>query len=146
MEGSELAPSEMIMRRRFVPHIVRPGRLAAMLQVALFAATMAEAPLLHRANCDGVCAAPKLEALGRAMSGDACCPPDAPSPRGTSRGCGCLDDCCSMTAHATTPTVIADLAPPAPVVCLAPALRTERVPRAPGARLLPFPTGPPRAS
>lgn len=114
----------------------------------MLAASVIAAPTIHRYTCAGVCHGPQFS-----VSGDRCCgqcshegatgrAPASGSHR--TRGCTCLDDCCTWYALFTTPDAPADAAP-ATLVAPAPALLPADAPRAPGARLLPYPTGPPSA-
>ncbi len=126
----------------------RPSRLAAILQAALLAAGLIAAPTIHRYTCTGVCCGPKFTVAGarccghcgHGAAGDAS-PASGPQRSG---GCACLDDCCAWHALFTTPDAPADAAP-ATLVTVAPVPVPVDAPRAPGARLLPYPTGPPIA-
>ena len=161
------------MRLRLEPAMPRFGRLFVLLQAALLAFTLVLAPELHRHTCTGVCASGALDGGGRAagdfgaagaaeVAGEpaahSCChggANSAPSP-GTGRsaghrgpssdGCDCLDDCCTIYAHGTTPDVVTDTGPATLLVSGTPEVPSAPAPRAPGARLLPYPTGPPSAA
>ncbi|MGE5175809.1 MAG: hypothetical protein ACM3JJ_05475 [Hyphomicrobiales bacterium] len=134
------------MPRRHAPFSAPPGRVLGLLQAVLFLVTMAAAPLLHQVTCDGVCSAPKFEILGSPSAGRDCCHAPAPARSEAPRGCGCLDDCCSITASFTAAPAVADLAPPAPLEFAEPPAPPAETPRAASARLLPYPTGPPPAA
>ncbi len=122
------------------------ARLAALLQAALLAASLVAAPTIHRYTCSGVCSGARFVTWGERACGGCCHGGDAGAPSGarggSGRGCTCLDDCCSWHALFTTPDAPSDTAP-ATLVAAAPVAAPIDAPRAPGARLLPYPTGPP---
>jgi hypothetical protein len=154
-------------------HLPRPGRLAALAQAALLVLALALAPELHRHNCTGVCAMAQHTALAaqtasvarsadaESGAGHACChggtragtgaAKAAPGAQeaaggcggGSSDGCTCLDDCCTIYALGTTPDVTTDTGPMVLLVSPPPATDPSRPPQAPHARLLPYPNGPP---
>ncbi len=127
----------------------RQVRALALFQAVVFVATLTAAPILHRDYCSGVCASPKFATIGetscRRCCQDASAEKHPKTPVGHARGgCNCLDDCCSWHAVFTAPDAPVD-AGPVTLVTPAPPLRPLDTPRAPGARLLPYPTGPPSA-
>ena len=127
----------------------RRARVLALLQGAVFVATLIAAPVLHRYGCSGACASPKFATNGGTPRAPCCqgesAGPHSRTPAGHAPGgCNCLDDCCSWTAVFTTPDAPAD-AVPVTLVTPAPSLWALDAPRAPGVWLLPFSTGPPSA-
>ena len=124
-------------------------RLASLLQAALLAASLIAAPTIHRYTCSGVCSDARCSVRAERARGGCCHPTEAGAPNGATRsghprGCACLDDCCSWHALFTTPDAPADTVPATPVAA-APVPSPIDSPRAPGAHLLPYPTGPPSA-
>jgi len=74
-------------------------------------------------------------------------PESTGGPRGTSPGgCTCLDDCCTLYAHGTTPEVVTDTGPAVLLVSPPHTVDPSRRIEAPRARLLPYPNGPPAAA
>jgi hypothetical protein len=124
------------------------GRLAAVAQAAFFTASLVAAPLVHPWACTGACAgAAGVDVRsGPAHGGPA---ENAPpchgggGPRAKHRRCECTDDCCSLWAQFVSPPVVDDPAPASLVVARALPSPPDESGRAPAARLLPFPTGPP---
>jgi len=136
--------------RRIGPYsMLHPRRVQALIYAVCFVIAMAAAPLLHQLHCNGVCAAPKFSTVQKAPAEGLAChghtPMDGSASKGApgSDGCCCLDDCCSITAHFTAPTVVIDIAPPTLLDLAAPGFWPGEAPRAPGVWLLPFATGPP---
>ena len=138
----------------------RPARLLALCQAALLALTLVLAPELHRHTCTGVCAMQQrglstpLPAPRGAASHSCCHPPEGaggatgskgPADRHgrSSGGCTCLDDCCTLYAHGTTPHVVPDAGPAVLLVTDAHGTAPPPAPRAARPRLLPYPNGPP---
>ena len=154
------------MHLRAGSHMSRPGRLPALLQAVLLALTLVLAPELHRHTCNGVCASapgasgprvagPAADGVAEEPGASSCChgaanQAESPAPQGSgerhgssSGGCDCLDDCCSIYANGTTPEVATDTGPATLLVSAAPDAPPAQAPRAAGARLLPYPNGPP---
>jgi hypothetical protein len=125
------------------PHTHQVRRAGALLQVAFLSLYLLAAPALHRRHCTGVCSMNRQSAVF-GESGRGCCGTSGHKHSGKDDdGCQCLDDCCSIVGHCTAPTVVCDTAPPAPAPTPIPAVTPVETSRAPAARLLPYPTGPP---
>lgn len=139
-------PPTMTPRLRI--SVLPDHRLAAWLQAALLAASLVAAPVLHPYACTSPCASQVVAAPqhdGEHDPGHAGLPPcHAPKSGASDQGpCQCTDDCCSFQAQFVVPLEPADGAPSSLLQeTPAPALPDESH-RAPAARLLPFPTGPP---
>ncbi|HEX4933732.1 MAG TPA: hypothetical protein VFV33_11170 [Gemmatimonadaceae bacterium] len=123
-------------------------RLAAWIQASLLATSLVAAPALHPYACTSPCASQAVASPqhdgdhGRANAGLPPChaPKDGKAGSGP---CQCTDDCCSFQAQFVVPLEPADGAPPSTLQATAPPALPDESHRAPAARLLPFPTGPP---
>lgn len=119
------------------------SRAGALFQVALLVLSLAAAPAVHRKHCTGVCSTQRQTAVF-GEPGHSCCGRSGHHDAAQEDdGCQCLDDCCSIVGHCATPTVVCDTAPPAPAPTPVPVVTPVETLRAPAARLLPYPTGPP---
>ena len=127
------------------PQIPQARRMGVLLEAALLALSLFAAPALHRKNCNGVCAEHRLS-TSEEPSHSCCGPAEHRQDSTDDGGCQCLDDCCSIVGCCVTPDVVSDTAPATLVRTDAPAWYPEAKPRAPEARLLPYPTGPPSAA
>ena len=129
------------------PDIPRARRLGVLLEAALLALSLFAAPALHRKTCNGVCAEHR-QAASEAEPAHSCCGGAAEHAEGPKEdgGCQCLDDCCAIVGCCAAPDDVCDTAPPSLVSTDAQAWYPEWTPRAPEARLLPYPTGPPPAA
>jgi hypothetical protein len=120
-----------------------PRRAGAALLSLFFAVSLVAAPLLHQRTCTGACAAGA--SFARAAAGRDAAPPchAAGAAHGKRGGCQCTDDCCSLLAQFVAPPDVADDGPtvllPAGILPATP----DASRRAPAARLLPYPNGPP---
>jgi hypothetical protein len=129
------------------PHRTSPesrARALALLQAIVLAASLIAAPILHPHTCTGPCAA-IAKAPGHAAGAAAALPPCHTAGHGDSgrKTCDCTGDCCSFQAQFVAPSEIADVAAPTTLFVAVPAPAPDDARRAPEARLLPFPTGPP---
>ncbi|HET9952485.1 MAG TPA: hypothetical protein VFS09_11895 [Candidatus Eisenbacteria bacterium] len=118
-------------------------RIRAILQAALFVASLVSAPLVHEWTCDGACA---RASLATAASADhASAPPchAGAGPGSKGHGCNCTDGCCSLWAQFVSPPALERAGAPTRIVSTPVAPAPEPARRAPAARLLPYPTGPP---
>lgn len=140
-------PQTMIPRHR--TGVLPFHRVAAWFQASLLAASLVAAPALHPYACASPCATQVVAATqhdgghGHANAGLPPChaPKDGKANSGP---CQCTDDCCSFQAQFVVPLEPADGAPPSTLqTAAAPPALPDESHRAPAARLLPFPTGPP---
>jgi hypothetical protein len=121
-------------------------RAAVLLEAALLALSLFAAPALHRKSCNGVCAAHHLGGTREEPRHGCCAGAEPDQGPGADDGCRCLDDCCSIFGCCVTPDVLSDTGSATLVPAGARPVRPEETPRAPEARLLPYPTGPPGAA
>ncbi|HEY7729112.1 MAG TPA: hypothetical protein VID50_11750 [Candidatus Eisenbacteria bacterium] len=126
------------------PDIPPARRVGVLLQAALLALNLLAGPALHRKHCNGpCCVAHRLSESHAGPHRDCCGGSDQGERPKSDDGCQCLDDCCSILAYSITPDVVSDTAPATLVSSTAEAVLPTETPRAPAARLLPYPTGPP---
>ncbi|HSQ60015.1 MAG TPA: hypothetical protein VLT84_06245 [Acidobacteriota bacterium] len=124
-------------------------RLAAWIQASLVAASLVAAPVLHPYACTSPCSSQASVASqggGAHLDATPAGLPPCHAPKDGDPGsgpCRCTDDCCSFQAQFVVPLEPADGAPPSLLQAAPPPARPDESHRAPAARLLPFPTGPP---
>jgi hypothetical protein len=137
------------MTARANHRLVRPNPFGVACFAVFFAAALASAPLTHPMSCSGACAGDVVAGLVSQPDGSGGAPAchGGTDGRGAgSGGCTCTEDCCSLLAQFVAAPLVTDDAAPALLALQALPVPPDDAQRAPAARLLPYPNGPPATS